>query len=185
MTPGWSDHEACLSTTWSPYLNSSPEAPQNWGQIIQKLNDYHSDPMEVSSSLWIPDITDSWHQQKEMHSKFSILSNVAPDIVSILWHGVRPEGSVSLRWEIIGWRQSNTTGETLWGKVIIKQFAPANTVILTGDDPRLDTTNTWNNSEISNEAEESRLHRMAKVHALLEMWQGSHNLCDTQKESRA
>jgi len=35
------------------------------------------------------------------------------------------------------------------------------------------------------EAEETKLHRMAKVHDSLEMWQGSQNLCATQKESRA
>ena len=29
------------------------------------------------------------------------------------------------------------------------------------------------------------LHTMAKVHDFLEMWQGSQNLCSTQKESRA
>jgi len=33
------------------------------------------------------------------------------------------------------------------------------------------------------EAEERKLHRMAKVHNFLEMWQGSQNLCATQKES--
>jgi hypothetical protein len=34
------------------------------------------------------------------------------------------------------------------------------------------------------EAEERTLHRMAKVHNFLEMWQGSQNLHATQKESR-
>jgi len=35
------------------------------------------------------------------------------------------------------------------------------------------------------EVEERKLHRMAKVHNFLEMWQGSQNLRATQKESRA
>jgi len=35
------------------------------------------------------------------------------------------------------------------------------------------------------EAEERKLHRMPKVHNFLEMWQGSQNLCATQRESRA
>jgi len=35
------------------------------------------------------------------------------------------------------------------------------------------------------EVEERKLHRMAKVHDFLEMWQGSQNLRATQKESRA
>jgi len=35
------------------------------------------------------------------------------------------------------------------------------------------------------EVEERKFHRMAKVHNILEMWQGSQNLRATQKESRA
>jgi hypothetical protein len=46
------------------------------------------------------------------------------------------------------------------------------------------TTNTENDSEINKEAEERRLHRMAKVHYFLEMWKGSQNLLATQKESQ-
>ena len=53
-----------------------------------------------------------------------------------------------------------------------------------GDDPVLDTTNTENNLEMKKEAEKRKLHSMAKVHNLLEMWQYSQNLRATQKESR-
>jgi len=67
----------------------------------------------------------------------------------------------------------------------VTQFAWANNRILAGIDPELDTTNTENDSEMKKEAEESKLHWMAKVHNFLEMWQGSQNLCATQKESRA
>jgi hypothetical protein len=56
---------------------------------------------------------------------------------------------------------------------------------LAGTDPELDTTNTENDSEIKKEAEERKLHRMAKVYDFLEMWQGSQNLHATQKEFRA
>jgi hypothetical protein len=35
------------------------------------------------------------------------------------------------------------------------------------------------------EAEERKLHRIAKVHDFLEMWQGSQNLSATQKKSRS
>jgi hypothetical protein len=59
-TPGRSNHTGHILTTASLYLNSPPEAPKNWGQINQNLNDYHSDPMEVSSTFWVPDITDWW-----------------------------------------------------------------------------------------------------------------------------
>jgi hypothetical protein len=44
---------------------------------------------------------------------------------------------------------------------------------------------TENDSEMKKEAEERKLHTMAKVHDFLEIWQGSQNLCATQKESCA
>jgi hypothetical protein len=56
---------------------------------------------------------------------------------------------------------------------------------LAGTDPELDTTNTEIDSEMKKEVEEKKLHRIAKVHDFLEMWQGSQNLRATQKESRA
>jgi len=44
---------------------------------------------------------------------------------------------------------------------------------LAGAYPELDTTNTENDSEMKEEVEERKLHRMAKVHDFLEMWLGS------------
>jgi len=110
---------------------------------------------------------------------------VARDIFSIIPHGVRVEASFSLGRDVIGWRQSKTTGEILREKVVVRQFARANNGILAGTDPELDTMNTDNDSEIEKDAEERKLHRMAKVHDFLEMWQGSENLRATQKESCA
>ena len=110
---------------------------------------------------------------------------MARDIFCITPHGVEVEPSISLGRDVIGWRQSNTTGDTLCEKVVVKQFAQANNVILAGVDPELDATNTDNNSELKKEAEERKLYRMGKVHNIVEMWQGSRNLCGTQKESRA
>jgi len=81
MTSGWSDHAARLLTVASLYLNSSPEAPKNWGQIDPNLNYYNSDPMEISTSFWIPDITDCWRQKEATHWKYPDHSNVAPDLV--------------------------------------------------------------------------------------------------------
>jgi len=167
------------------YLNSPPEGPQNWGHINPNLNDYHSDPMEIGSTLWIPDITDWWRQQEETHSKYADPSNVERDIFPTILHGVGVEASFSLGRNVIGWRQSKTTGETLQQKIVVRQFAQANNGILAGTDPEFDTTNTENNSEMKKEAEERKLHRMAKVHDILEMFQGSQNLRATQKESRA
>jgi hypothetical protein len=102
MTPGCSDHAAHLLTATRLYLNSPPEAPKNWGQINPNLNDYHSDPMRISSTFWIQDITNWWQQQEETHSKYADLSNVARDIFAIIPHGVGVEVSFSLGRDVIG-----------------------------------------------------------------------------------
>jgi len=184
-TPGRSDRAARLLTAARLYLNSPPEAPKIWGQINPNLNDYHSEQVEISSTFWSPDITDWLHQQEEMHSMYADYSNVVHDIFSIIPQGVGVEASLSLRRDVIGWRQSKTTGETLRKKLVVRKFAQVNNGILAGTDPELDTTNTENDSEMKKEAEERKSHRIAKVHHFLEMWQGSQNLHATQKESHA
>jgi len=131
--------------------------------------------MEISSTLWLLDITDWWRQQEETHSKCVDLSNVAHDIFSIIPHGVGVEASCYPGRDVIGGRQSKTTGRTIREKVVVRQFARANNRILAGADPELDTTSTENDSEMKKEVEERKLHRMAKVHDYLEMWQGSQN----------
>jgi hypothetical protein len=95
------------------------------------------------------------------------------------------EASFSLGRDVIWWRQSKTTGNTLRKKVVVRQFARANSGLLAGDGPVLDPDSTDNDMEMKREAEEKKLHRMAKVHDFLEMWQGSQTLRATQKESRA
>ena len=95
-TPGRSDWATRLSTADRLDLNSPPEAPKNWGQINPNLNDYHSDPMEISSTFWIPDITDWWRQQEETHLNYADIFNVAHDIFTIIPHGVGVEASISL-----------------------------------------------------------------------------------------
>jgi len=185
MTPGRSDRAARLLTATRLCLTSPPEAPQNWGQINPNLNDYNSDPMEIRSTFWIPDITDCWRQQEETHLKYADLSNVVRDIISIIPHGVGVEASFSLGRDVIGWRQSKTTGKTLRKEVVVRQFDRANNGIPAGSDLELDTMNTENDSEMKKEAEERKLHRMAKVLDFLEMWQGCRNLRATRKKSRA
>jgi len=184
-TPGRGDHAAPLLTPARLHLDSPGEEPQNWGQIDPNLNDYHSEPMEIRSTFWFPDITDCWRQQEETHSKYADLSNVACDMFAIIPHGVGVEASFSIVQDVIGWRQSKTTGETPHQKVVVRQFAQANNGILAGADPELDTLNTENDTEMKKEAEERKLGRMAKVHDFMVMWQGSQNLHATQKKSRA
>ena len=52
-----------------------------------------------------------------------------------------------------------------------------------GAEKELDTMNNENDSEIKKVAEEWKLHRMDNFHNLLDLWQGSQNLCATQKGS--
>ena len=110
---------------------------------------------------------------------------MACDIFSTIPHGVGVEASFSLGRDVIGYRQSKTTGETLAEKVVLRPFAQATNEILAGADPQLDTTTTENDSEFKNNAEERKLHRIATVYNFLEIWQGSHNLRASQKKSRA
>jgi len=60
--------------------------------------------------------------------------------------------------------------------VDVRQFARGNAGVLAGADTELDTTNPENDSDIKKEADQSKSHRMAKVHDILETWQGSQNL---------
>jgi len=179
--PVRSSRPAHLLTAARLHFNSPPEAPKNYGQINPNLNDYHSDPMEISSTFWLTDITDWWRQQEQMHSNYADLSDVTQDIFSIILHGVGVEASFSQGQDVIGWRQSKTAGKTLREKVVVRQSARANNRILAGADPELDTMNTENDMETKKEAEERELHRMAKAHNFLEIWQGSQNLRATQK----
>jgi hypothetical protein len=185
MTPGRSDRAPHLLTASRLYLNSPPQAPKNCRQFNRNCNDYHFNPIEISSTFWLPDITDWWHQQQETHSKYADLSNVARDIVSLIPHVVGVEDSFSLTRDMIGWRQSKTTHGTLREIVVGTLYSPDNNGIWAGNDPVLDTTEAEHNIQLQREAEERKLHRMAKVHDILEMWQGSQNIRATQRESRA
>jgi len=86
--------------------------------------------MNISSTFWIPDIADRLRLQEEMHSKYADLSNVAGDIFPIIPHGVGVESSFSLGGDVIGCRQSKTTGDTIRENVLVRQFARANNEIL-------------------------------------------------------
>jgi hypothetical protein len=139
--------------------------------------------MEISRTFWLLDITNWWWQQDAMHLKYADLSNVVCDIISIIPYGVGVEARFSLVQDVIGWKQSNTTGETPRKKVVVRQFAQANNRLLSPDDPVLDSTSAKYDLEMNREAQLMKLHQMAKVHDIGEMWQGSEYLQATQKES--
>jgi hypothetical protein len=141
--------------------------------------------MEISSTFWIPDITNWWRQQEAMDSKYADLSNVAGDRFSIITHSEGVEASFSICRDVSGSMQSKTTGKTVHKKIIVRKFVQDNNGMLIGNDPELCTTNTEIDSEMKQLPEEMNLHRMAKVYKFLKMWQGSQNLRATQKESCA
>jgi hypothetical protein len=113
MTPGRRNCAAFLLSGTRLFLTSPPKAPKDWGQINPNLNDYHTDAMETSSTVWILDITDWWRHQGETQSKYADLTNVTRDQFSIIPHGVVVEASFSLGLDNFRWRWSKTTGETL------------------------------------------------------------------------
>jgi len=104
-TPEGSERAACSLTSAMLCLNAPTEAPKNWGQMNPNLDDYHSDTLEISSTFYIPDITDWCRQQEEMHSKYADLANVAGDIFSVIPAGVGVEASFSIRRDVICLRQ--------------------------------------------------------------------------------
>jgi len=169
MTSGRSDRIAHLLTVVRLYLNSPLESPKNWGLINPSLNDYLSNWVEISSSFWIPAITDWWWQQEETHSVYANHSHVARNIFTSILHGVRVEDSVSLGRDVISWRLSKTTSKTLREDVVVRQLALAIIGILGGDDPASDMINTENDSKLKREAEERKIHSIAKVYDVLEM----------------
>jgi len=184
-TPRRSDRAECILTDARLHLNPPPEAPKNWGQINPNLDDYHSNPVKIGSTLWLPDIAEWLHQQEETHFKYADLSNVLRKLFSIMPHAVGVYASFSVGQDIIGWRKSRTTGTTFRDELIVRQLARANNGILEGADPVLDTMNTKPKLEMKKQAEDRKLHRMANVHDFWEMWQGSQNLGATQEESHA
>ena len=184
-TPWRSDCAGRILTAARLYCNSPPESPMSWEQFNPNNPDYHSDPMEICSTLWIRDFTHVWRNGEETHSRHADLSNVWWDIFCIIPHCVGVEASVTLGRDVIGWRPSTTTGESLLKHVFVRKFAQPNNWILGGDDPALDMTNTANAAEMKRQAQAQKLDRIAKVHNILEMWQGSENVCATQRESCA
>ena len=101
---------------------------------------------------------------------------MARNIYSIIPHGVGGEASFSLGQNVIRWRETKTTGDTLRKKVIVRQFAQANNRLLASDISAVNELSTDNNMEIKREVEQKKMHQMAKVHDILEKCQSSQNL---------
>jgi len=117
MTSGLRDRAAQLLTAAKHHLYSPPEIPQYWGWSNPRFIDCHSNPMENRSLFWIPDITDCWQHWEKTHTKYVDHSNVVCIIFCIIIHDVRVEANFSLGRNVIGWRQSQSTGKTLCKKL--------------------------------------------------------------------
>jgi hypothetical protein len=89
---------------------------------------------------------------------------VARNISSLIPHCVGGEASISLVPDVIGWRQSKSTGETLRTMVIVRSFTKANHGLLPCDNLALDTAITDYDMEMKREAVQKKLHQMAKVY---------------------
>lgn len=74
-----------------------------------------------------------------MHSLAPDLLNAAHNIYFIITDGVRVANRSSLGPEGVGWREFIMTGDTLGDKVIVRQFAQANSGQLAGDYKAFDT----------------------------------------------
>jgi hypothetical protein len=68
-TLGWCDCVKSLLSATRLCLRSPPEAPKNWGHTNAILNEYLSNPLEISSKFRLPDLTDRWCWQEEINSK--------------------------------------------------------------------------------------------------------------------
>jgi len=104
----------------SEYHSYSPTW-QNWLQVnlsFKNLQNAHNVQNTFFTFCW-------WR-----HSKYTDLSSIAHDIFSIVLYGVIYEGSFSLGRDLMGWRQCNATCKTLHQKVVLRQYARANTGIL-------------------------------------------------------
>jgi len=119
-----------------------------------------------------------------MPSRYTDLPNVACDIFCNILHGVGGQASFDLSQVDIGLGQSKTRWETIPKTSIATQFSQANNVTVAGDGPAFDIMKIELDLEMKNEADERKLHRMANVHNIIAMWQGTQNLHATQKVSR-
>jgi len=120
-------------------------------------------------------LADWWGQQAATHSKYANLSIVARDKFYSIPTNDLVEVSCALGWNDIFWMQLKTKGKTLPKNVVVREFAQANNVTLQGDDPALD---------MKRAVKGRKVHRMVLVCDSVEMWQGSHHLCATNKKSR-
>jgi hypothetical protein len=113
ITHGWHNWAARVMTPSRLYSSSPHEKSKSSRQIHQNLNDNHSDPIEITRTLCLPDITNCLWQQGETHLKYAALSTVVHDRFSIIPDSVGGKASFSHRWDIIHGTVSNYRRDSL------------------------------------------------------------------------
>src|SRR5215208_5391387 len=106
---------------------------------------------------------------------------MARDIFSVIPLRVGVEVSFSLGHDVIGWRQSKTSGSTLQQKVVVRQWAHSNKGLLADafSDARLE-----NDTEGKADAEQSKLKKLASLTDFMYKSKRSSELNAVQKKLR-
>jgi len=91
MPPGKRHHAAQFLTTARHHLDAPPEATKNCGQITPNRNDYHSDPMEISSTFG---------SRTEHTGGANKRKHIQRTLIFVMWH---PRYSVSYHM-VLDWR---------------------------------------------------------------------------------
>jgi hypothetical protein len=136
-------------------------------------NDSYSDRVDNSSTFRTPDLTNLFWQQEDTNTLYTRLSYMRWDIGSITAHEVGVAATDSTECDMISWSPSQTTARTLYNEVVIRHISRANDGLLARNDAILNRTASLNAFEMKWVVEQWWLPRMAKVHNIIDMRQGS------------
>jgi hypothetical protein len=89
--------------------------------------------MEISRTLWLPDITGWWWHQEDPQTQYFNIHNVVLDIYSSILHDIGVKASFYVARELSGWSQSKTMSMILWESNVDRLLGQANNQIFVGD----------------------------------------------------
>ena len=161
-TPRSASRKAYLMQQARQYLANGRVDPNTLPQNQPQGDDLLSeDPEEVTASFWYPDVGGWWYNQEKMLGEYRDLAKMARDIFSVMPHGVGVEASFSLGRDVIGWRQSKTSGITLQQKVVVRQWARSNDGLFPEEIGMLDISD--NDNEEKRQKEDRKLNQLASI----------------------
>lgn len=91
-----------------------------------KIDEYNSNTITISYTLWLPDITDWWHQQEKTDSINAALSDMARDIFCIILNGLGVKAIFHLGPDVNGRAESNPTRVMIQENDVVRRFDKAN-----------------------------------------------------------